>query len=79
MGGSSEVNAMYFVAPPDNDWKHIAELTQDVSWTADKMRTYFVELERNGYLPPDVPGHGYDGYVSVRQSVDNRSRTYQLT
>ncbi|KAM3428022.1 hypothetical protein MY4824_009088 [Beauveria thailandica] len=70
VGGSSEANAMYFVAPPDNDWKYIAELTKDDSWTAESMRKYFVEVERNGYLPPDAPGHGSDGYVSSHQVND---------
>ncbi|KAH0592820.1 hypothetical protein MHUMG1_09465 [Metarhizium humberi] len=64
VGGSSQVNAMYFVVPPDSDWTHIANLTNDDSWLPEKMREYFVEVERNGYLPPDQLGHGYDGFVS---------------
>lgn len=65
LGGSAQVNAMNFALPPDNDWRVIAELTGDDSWMPENMREYFMELERNEYLPGGAPGHGYDGYVSV--------------
>lgn len=65
VGGSSQVNAMNLALPPDNDWRFIAELTGDNSWQPSQMRKYFVELERNGYLPPGMPGHGYNGYIEV--------------
>lgn len=63
---------MYFVVPPDSDWTHIANLTNDDSWLPEKMREYFVEVERNGYLPPDQLGHGYDGFVSVCQDPSTK-------
>lgn len=65
LGGSSEVNGMNWALPPDNDWRYIANLTDDESWRPEQMKQYFMELERNEYLPEDVPGHGYDGYVAV--------------
>ncbi|KAI0483412.1 hypothetical protein F4859DRAFT_503053 [Xylaria cf. heliscus] len=64
VGGSSQANAMNFVLPPDNDWEYIAELTGDDSWRAQKMRDYFIQLERNVYTDGQKPGHGYDGYIS---------------
>lgn len=65
IGGSSQINAMNLALPPENDWRYIAELTGDDSWQPSEIRKYFVELERNQYLPPGVPGHGYDGYIEV--------------
>ncbi|KAH8596917.1 putative choline dehydrogenase [Bisporella sp. PMI_857] len=64
VGGSSQVNAMNFALPPDDDWKIIANLTGDDSWLPEKVRTHFIELERNLYLPGS-PEHGYGGYVST--------------
>lgn len=29
------------------------------------MRQYFVEFERNTYLPQDTPGHGFDGWLTM--------------
>lgn len=65
LGGSSQVNAMNFALPPDEDWMHIAQLTGDSSWQPQNMRKYFQELERNEYLHRGVSGHGYAGYVAV--------------
>jgi choline dehydrogenase len=56
---------MNFALPPDNDWTRIAQLTGDNDWLPENMRNFFVELEINQYLPPGVPGHGYDGYIEV--------------
>ncbi|KAK5994035.1 L-sorbose 1-dehydrogenase-like protein [Cladobotryum mycophilum] len=66
VGGSSQLNAMNFALPPDNDWRHIANLTGDQSWAPENMRKLFVEVEKNGYLPGGhQPGHGYDGFIST--------------
>lgn len=68
VGGSSQVNAMNFVLPPDNDWLHIAQLTGDRSWEPENMRKFFTEFEKNEYLSgARQPGHGYNGYISVRR------------
>jgi choline dehydrogenase len=68
LGGSSQINAMNFVYPPDSDWTHIAELTADGSWSPENMREHFVAYENNTYLPLDTPGHGFDGYIEVGSS-----------
>lgn len=51
--------------PHDSDWAHILKLTGDSSWHPDNMRRYFKRLERNQYLPPHRPGHGYNGWLST--------------
>lgn len=56
---------MNVVLPPDSDWTHFAEVTGDESWGPENMRSMFVELERNTYVPEGTPGHGFDGYISV--------------
>jgi choline dehydrogenase len=57
-------NAMNFMMPPDSLWEYITDLTDDSTWSPDKMRGYFEELERVVYLEND-PNHGYDGYITV--------------
>lgn len=68
LGGSAEANAMNWALPPDDVWRQIAESTGDDSWNPDQIRAYFMEVERNEYLPEGVDGHGYHGYVAVRAS-----------
>jgi choline dehydrogenase-like flavoprotein len=65
VGGSMVANAMNFMMPPDSNWEYIAELTGDDSWNPQQMREYFIELERNVYLEPGSPEHGFDGYITV--------------
>ncbi|CAM1506240.1 Fc.00g058810.m01.CDS01 [Cosmosporella sp. VM-42] len=68
VGGSAQVNAMNLALPPDEEWRRIAESTGDNSWQPEQMRRYFIELERNQYLPDGEPGHGYDGYISSERN-----------
>lgn len=56
---------MNFMLPPDSFWDYIADITDEETWSAQNMRDYFIEIENNTYAPPDTPGHGYDGYISV--------------
>lgn len=68
VGGSTGVNAMIAVYPHENDWSHVARLTGDPSWDASRMRDYFVEIERNGYLSQrNGRGHGFDGWLSIER------------
>ena len=41
LGGSTAVNAMITVLPPNSDWDNIATLTGDASWSAAKMQPYY--------------------------------------
>ncbi|KAL3471081.1 hypothetical protein BJX99DRAFT_267017 [Aspergillus californicus] len=63
LGGSSIVNSGLTVLPSDSDWEHISNITGDSSWSPSYMRSLFVKLELNQYLPRGTPGHGFDGYL----------------
>src|SRR5439155_24240868 len=71
LGGCTAHNAMITVVPHDSDWKHIAELTKDDSWAADKMWKYFQRVERCLYREAPKPGekdptgHGYNGWLAT--------------
>ncbi|KAF7560563.1 hypothetical protein G7046_g3583 [Stylonectria norvegica] len=68
LGGCANHNAMINVLPPDNTWNDIANLTGDDSWSAQNMRKYFEQLERNHYLPRGTPGHGFDGWLGSNRN-----------
>ncbi|KFY27913.1 hypothetical protein V493_03240 [Pseudogymnoascus sp. VKM F-4281 (FW-2241)] len=65
LGGCSAHNALITIYPHDSDWTNIAAITGDDSWSPDKMRKYFMKLERNRYLPSSIIGHGYDGWLGT--------------
>ncbi|KAI1652388.1 putative GMC oxidoreductase [Daldinia decipiens] len=65
LGGCDTHNGGLTVRPSDWDWDNIANLTGDSSWTHDHMLNYFEKLERNLFLPPSTPGHGFSGYQPV--------------
>ncbi|KAI1364652.1 hypothetical protein F5Y08DRAFT_339410 [Xylaria arbuscula] len=65
LGGCAMHNGGICTLPNDADWDYIAEITGDNGWSASNMRKYFEKMEANEYLPPDTPGHGYDGYVNT--------------
>mgnify|MGYP003575125296 CR=1 FL=1 len=71
LGGCTAHNAMITLYPHESDWNHIADLTGDASWRADKMRQYFERLEQCTYIdrPPagakNPTGHGFDGWLQV--------------
>ncbi|KAF2247256.1 GMC oxidoreductase [Trematosphaeria pertusa] len=65
LGGCTAHNALIAVYPHQSDFEYIAQLTGDASWSADNMRNYFVKMERNQYLLPGLPGHGYDGWLGT--------------
>jgi choline dehydrogenase len=68
IGGCTAHNAMIIVYPHESDWNHIADVTGDASWGADKMRQHFVQLERQGYLLANSDGHGTGGWLSVNRA-----------
>lgn len=68
VGGSSMINAMCTWLPSDSDWNHIANLTGDTSWNADKMRKIFERIEKAHYVPRGTPGHGFDGYFQTNMN-----------
>ncbi|KAI2619476.1 putative GMC oxidoreductase [Hypomontagnella submonticulosa] len=65
LGGCDTHNGGLTVLPSRIDFDGIAERTGDESWAYDHMITYFEKLERNLFLPPGTPGHGFSGYQPV--------------
>lgn len=63
LGGCSRHNALITIGAHDSDWDNIASLTNDSSWSATNMRTYFEGIEKNEYLPSSIVGHGYRGWL----------------
>ena len=67
LGGCTAHNALVAVYPDRDDFDYVANLTGDVSWSADNMRNYFVKMEKNRYLTVDAVGHGYSGWLSIEE------------
>ncbi|KAI0139179.1 hypothetical protein F4776DRAFT_662873 [Hypoxylon sp. NC0597] len=65
LGGCDTHNGGLTVLPSEWDWDSIANQTGDTSWTHDRMVHYFERIERNLFLPPGTPGHGFHGYQPV--------------
>ncbi|KAK2606323.1 hypothetical protein QQS21_003254 [Conoideocrella luteorostrata] len=71
LGGCTSHNALIAIYPHMSDFDDIANLTGDNSWSASNMRKYFQRLEKNDYLKPNAPGHGYSGWLDVEQAPIN--------
>ncbi|MEO8339603.1 MAG: GMC oxidoreductase [Nitrospirota bacterium] len=72
LGGCTAHNAMITIYPHETDWDRIAQLTGDNSWSSEKMRKYFQEVERCHYcskILDFVTGgrHGFQGWLSVER------------
>jgi choline dehydrogenase len=82
LGGCTAHNALIMVYPSNSDWNEIAEITGDASWTADKMRDYFIRIEKCEYLPPALvflTGHGSSGWLVTEKADTSASpRDYQF-
>ncbi|XP_014551841.1 GMC oxidoreductase [Bipolaris victoriae FI3] len=65
LGGCTGHNALIAMYPYKSDWRNIQELTGDDSWDPEKMRNYFVRLERSRYLPSSIVGHGFTGWLET--------------
>ena len=66
LGGCAMHNAGISLLPQDDDWNVVVNRTGDTTWEASKMRKYFTQIEKNGYLPPGNAAHGYDGNGRLR-------------
>ena len=79
LGGCTAHNAMILVYPHNDDWEAIARITDDVSWSADSMRTYFQRLEncQHRILPYRWLGmvginpsrHGWKGWLHTEKAI----------
>ncbi|QIW94644.1 hypothetical protein AMS68_000162 [Peltaster fructicola] len=65
LGGCTAHNALVTIYPDESDFQYIADLTGDQSWKPDNVRNYWTKLEKNNYLPPGTPGHGFLGWLGV--------------
>jgi choline dehydrogenase len=50
VGGCTVHNAMITICGPSGDWDEIARITNDSSWSGERMRVYFERLEHCDYL-----------------------------
>jgi choline dehydrogenase len=78
LGGCTAHHAMILVYPQNADWDHIAELTGDPSWRADKMRGYFELLENCHHRPFhrlmsmfgfNPTRHGWSGWLQTEKAI----------
>jgi choline dehydrogenase len=78
LGGCTAHNAMIFVAPNDEDWDEIAQLTKDESWKAEKMRAYFERVENCHHRPwqrwlekigVNPTRHGWKGWLHTERAL----------
>ncbi|MEQ1909755.1 MAG: NAD(P)-binding protein, partial [Vicinamibacterales bacterium] len=78
LGGCTAHNALILVYPHNADWNHIADLTGDASWRAERMRGYFERLERCEHRPDEKIAsrlganpsrHGWSGWLQTETTV----------
>jgi choline dehydrogenase len=73
VGGCTAHHALITVYPHHDDWKRLATLTGDPSWSPENMRTYFERLEECHSIVPASPDqtrdpttrHGLTGWLPV--------------
>ncbi|KAK6996807.1 choline dehydrogenase [Favolaschia claudopus] len=74
IGGCTMHNAMdNGVNGLHDTFDKLARTFNDSSWTRENMQKYFVLLERNLYLTPPNPDHGFDGWLSTIRGPVNFS------
>lgn len=60
-------------------FENLARIFDDRTWSRDNMQSFFKLLERNLYLTPPNPDHGFDGWLSTtRLASENFSSTGEL-
>ncbi|MGH7855511.1 MAG: GMC family oxidoreductase [Candidatus Binatia bacterium] len=77
LGGCTAHNAMILVYPHNADWDYIADLTDDRSWRASRMRRYFERLENCRHRPIfrwlkklarfNPTRHGFSGWLATER------------
>ncbi|ETN43201.1 uncharacterized protein HMPREF1541_02360 [Cyphellophora europaea CBS 101466] len=65
VGGCTQHHAQIMVYPHASDWQHIVDTTGDDTWDPEKMRDYFVRLEKAEYLNSITGGHGFKGWMAT--------------
>ncbi|XKL64453.1 hypothetical protein PGB90_004539 [Kerria lacca] len=67
LGGSSSMNAMFYVRGNPKDYDNWEKLGNE-GWNYEKVLKYFKKLEKVETEYSDVNAHGYDGYIIVQNS-----------
>jgi choline dehydrogenase-like flavoprotein len=74
LGGCTAHHAQIMVYPHNEDWEYIARITNDSSWSAANMRSYFERIERCSYrkgkrllscLGWNPTRHGFHGWLQT--------------
>jgi choline dehydrogenase len=65
VGGCTLHNAMITTCGPSGDWDEIAAITNDDSWSGERMRTYFERLEHCDYLHEALSGKIWNTIRSI--------------
>ena len=78
LGGCTAHNAMILVYPHNADWDYIADITNDHSWRASRMRRYFERLENCSHRPVfrwlknlariNPTRHGFSGWLPTERA-----------
>ena len=78
LGGCTAHNAMILVYPHNADWDYIADITNDHSWRASRMRRYFERLESCSHRPVfrwlkslariNPTRHGFSGWLPTERA-----------
>lgn len=68
LGGCTAHNAMVTLYPDNKDWDDIANLFNDSSWSATKMRSYYERLERINEFKEPKQRRGVDGWLGVEMT-----------
>ena len=78
LGGCTAHNAMILICPNSSDWEYIAALTNDSSWSPEKMWRYFERMENCHYRPLhrwlakigfNPSKHGWKGWLHTEKAV----------
>jgi choline dehydrogenase-like flavoprotein len=84
LGGCTAHNAMILVYPHNSDWDYIADLTNDPSWKASRMRKYFELLENCRHRPfyrflawlgINASRHGWRGWLPTEKALPRETLT----
>jgi choline dehydrogenase-like flavoprotein len=77
LGGCTAHNAMILIYPHNADWDYIADLTDDPSWRANRMRPYFEKIENCRHRPLyrslkkliniNPSRHGFSGWLPTER------------
>ncbi|KAJ6570514.1 glucose-methanol-choline oxidoreductase-like protein [Mycena vulgaris] len=76
IGGCTIHNAMInSIGSLRQIFDNMARMLTDSTWSRDNMQSFYALLERNLYLTPPNPNHGFDGWLNTSRAPVNFSST----